>query len=340
LALVESKALNEFIKVLHNEVTKKQYVYYLDKYLDWSGKESYNDLVKPDIREIQSNLENYCTYLQNEGHKRNYLNLVFSSLSLFFGMNFNEINKTRLRKMIRPQEDLIGGLAYSDDDVKKILEAIDKTKLTKKKKKPFPIKTKTRTRAIVHFLAASGCRVGALPLVRFKDIEKIENCYSIKIYGGSSDEYIAFLTPEASRVLDGWLKIRKNDGMVEVEISRFSLNEKVLTLEDSHVFPMSLDAIRLCLSRLVRRAGLEQNKKGKRYDKPLAHAFRKRWNTIMKSNNEINPNLIELMIGHSTKIELDKHYLKPTIEKLFEEFKKGIDDLTVFKDVDNYYNRR
>lgn len=328
----ESKAFNEFVKVLHNEVTRKQYVYYLNKYLAWSNKGSYDRLVSQDLKEIQISLENYCAYLQSENHKREYLKLTFSSLSLFFGMNYKEINKTRLRKMIQPQEGLVGGLAYSNDDVKKIILAIDKTKLTKKKKKSYPTKTKTRTRAIVHFLAASGCRVGALPFVRLKDLGRIDNCYSIKIYPGSPGEYSTFLTPEASKVLDEYLKqfkVRMKDHEYIINSRR---GEKVLTLEESPIFGSSLEAIRLHLSRMVRRAGLNQGKKGKRYDKPLAHAFRKRWNTIMKSNKEINQNLIELMMGHSTTIKLDKHYLKPTTEKLFDEYKKGIDELTLFKD--------
>lgn len=333
--LIESKALTEFTKVLPNEVTRKQYVYYLDKYLGWSDKESYDELVSQDIREIQSSLENYCTYLQNENHKRAYLKLVFSSLRLFFGMNYKEINKTRLRKMIGPQEELIGGLAYSDNDVKKIILAIDKTKLSKKKKKPFPTKTKLRTRALIHFLAASGCRVGALPYVSLKDLERIESCYCVKIYPGSSGEYITFLTPEASKVLDEYLRQFKERMKGYEYVINSRRGEKVLTLEESPIFGSSLKAIRLHLSRLVRRVGLEQNKKDKRYDKPLAHAFRKRWNTIMKSNREINPNLIELMMGHSTEIALDKHYLKPTTEKLFEEYKKGIDDLMIFKNDNN-----
>jgi len=329
LAVVESKALTEFTKVLHNEVTRKQYVYYLDKYLEWSGKYSYDALVSDNIRDIQTRLENYCTYLQDEGHKRNYLKLTFSALSLFFGMNYKEINKTRLRKMIKPEDELGGGLAYSDEDVKKIILAIDKTKLTKKKKKPFPTKTKIRTRAMVHFLAASSCRIGALSQVALEDLEKIENCYCVKIYANSKFEYITFLTPQASKALEDYLKEFKESMKGKHYERRYFNQVEKLTLDEMPIFPISLEAIRSHLSRLVRRAGLDQEKKGKRYDKPLAHAFRKRWNTIMKSNQEINSNLIELMMGHSPEIELDKHYLKPTKEILFAEYLKGIEQLEI-----------
>ena len=321
----ESKALSEFTKVLHNPSTKKTYLYHLDKYLGWINK-TYDQAICQDISEIQTSLENYCNFLQNEGHSRTYQKLAFSSLCLFFGMNYKQVNKTRISKMVSPQADIVGGLAYDTEDVKKILEAIDKTKITKKGKR-FPIKTKLRSRALVHFLTASGCRVGAVPGVEFKDLERIENCYCVKIHYGSPYQYLTFLTPEATRALDQYLKSRDFEREQEY---RF---EKLLPRQEMRIFFMSYEAIRLCLNRLVRRAKLQETKEGKRYDKPVAHAFRKRWNTIMKSNNNINPNLVELMLGHSNIIALDKHYLKPTKEKLFSEYQKGIDELTVYENV-------
>jgi len=322
---LESKALNEFTKVLHNKITRKQYLYHLNKYLTWSGLESYDGLVSRSIEEIQTSLENYCASLQDDGHKRGYLKLSFASLTLFFGMNNKIINKVRISKMIQPQEEGIGGDAYTTEDVQKILKAID---ITKNK-----IHTKPRTKALVHFLASTGCRLGAIPLVRIRDLEKIENCYSVKIYNGHAEEYNTFLTPEASRALNQYLKDPIFTKYDEIYTRHFPTKEEVLSWEDRHVFPLNYDGVRTLINRLVRKAGLDQTKTGERYDKPLNHAFRKRWNTILKSNNDINSNLIELMLGHSLTYKLDKHYLKPTKEKLFLEFQKGIDDLTINKDV-------
>ena len=322
---LESKALNEFTKVLDNHFTRRTYLYYLNNYLDWTNQTP-DQAVSQDIKEIQTSLENYCTLLRDKEFSRAYLKLVFSSLSLFFGMNYKEVNKTRITKMIPPQEDKVGGIAYETEDIKKILEAIDKTAITKKGKQ-YPIKTKLRSRALVHFMAASGCRLGGTYDIKFKDLEKIENCYCVKVYSGSVYEYLTFLTPEASKALDEYLKTR--DFESEPEYDR---RDNLLTGRDKRIFFMSYEAMRLCLNRLVRRAKLQDHKEGKRYDKPLCHAFRKRFNTILKSNQEINPNLTELMLGHTETIPLDKHYLKPTKEKLFVEYRKGINDLTILKD--------
>ncbi len=47
----------------------------------------------------------------------------------------------------------------------------------------------------------------------------------------------------------------------------------------------------------------------------------------MKLNNSINHNLVEKMMGH--KRGLDGVYLTPTVEELFNEFKKAIPELTI-----------
>ena len=59
----------------------------------------------------------------------------------------------------------------------------------------------------------------------------------------------------------------------------------------------------------------------------VSHAFRKRFNTILKLNNEVNDNAIEKLLGHTNG--LDGVYLQITDERLFEEFQKGITDLLV-----------
>lgn len=332
----ESKALKEFTKVLHNKITKKHYLYHLNQYLKWIGKTP-DEAILPDIMEIQTSIENYCNYLQNvqnvatlTTHSRAYLKLAFSSLFLFFAMNYKEVNKTRIAKMVLPDSDKIKGVAYTTDDVRRILEAIDETKITKKGKR-FPIKTALRSRALVHFLASSGIRLGAIPDVKLKDLERIENCYCVKVYSGTKDEYLTFLTPEATKVLDEYLKSRDFDIEEQYMVSAFNGKETKLSKDDMSIFFMTYEAVRLGINRIVRRAKLQETKQGHRYDKPTHHAFRKRFNTILKSNNTINPNLIEVMMGHSTTIALDNPYLTPTKERLFEEFKKGINDLEIFK---------
>ena len=68
---------------------------------------------------------------------------------------------------------------------------------------------------------------------------------------------------------------------------------------------------------------------GRKYDVMSAHGFRKRFNTILKSNDRANPSLIEKIIGHRGVFSLDGSYFKPVVLVLFDEFQKHILNLTV-----------
>ena len=70
-----------------------------------------------------------------------------------------------------------------------------------------------------------------------------------------------------------------------------------------------------------------KTEKGNRYDKASVYGFRKRFNTILKLDRNINSNIVEKLMAH--KNGLDGAYLKPTRDECFEEFVKAIPKLTI-----------
>jgi len=79
--------------------------------------------------------------------------------------------------------------------------------------------------------------------------------------------------------------------------------------------------------RILANTGIEREKVGKRYDKAVIYGFRKRFNTILKINNDVNSNIAEKLMAH--KRGLDGTYLQPTREECFVEFVKAIPELTI-----------
>ena len=69
-------------------------------------------------------------------------------------------------------------------------------------------------------------------------------------------------------------------------------------------------------------------KTGNRYDKALLTMFRKRFNTKLKLNNDVNSNVAELVMAHKLP-GAQGNYTKPTMEECFKEIKKAIPDLTI-----------
>ncbi|MDE2590866.1 MAG: site-specific integrase, partial [Patescibacteria group bacterium] len=90
---------------------------------------------------------------------------------------------------------------------------------------------------------------------------------------------------------------------------------------------LSAITAREIMSHLVKKAGIARFKTGERFDKAAIYGFRKRFNTTLKTNNDINYNIAEKLMAH--KNGLDGVYLKPTREQCFAEFVKAIPELTI-----------
>ena len=78
---------------------------------------------------------------------------------------------------------------------------------------------------------------------------------------------------------------------------------------------------------MLKKAGVQRVKTGNRFDKATIYGFRKRFNTILKLNNDVNSNIAEKLMAH--KKGLDGAYLKPTREECFTEFLKAVEQLTI-----------
>jgi len=153
--------------------------------------------------------------------------------------------------------------------------------------------TEIRTKTLIHFIAASGIRIGALQDTKMRHISQIEDCKSIMVYEGTDEEYVTFLTPEASSMFDDYIKKRETDGeRINLESPVF---RSVYQLGYAKVRPATTDALKEVIRKLIIKSGLRINqvKTGERYNKQADHGFRKRWNTILKTTKTINISLAE-----------------------------------------------
>ena len=64
----------------------------------------------------------------------------------------------------------------------------------------------------------------------------------------------------------------------------------------------------------------------KRKEVPILSGFRKFFTTQL-INSKVNPEIREMLLGH--KIGLASCYYRPTVEEMYEEYSKAIDNLTI-----------
>ncbi len=93
--------------------------------------------------------------------------------------------------------------------------------------------------------------------------------------------------------------------------------------------------------RIINKSKIKRTRINRNFDIQMDHGFRKRFNTIMKLDSDVNSNLAEKMLGHSTTHKLDNTYFTPTLENLFAEFQKAIPELSISESVRlQYENKR
>ena len=244
-------------------------------------------------------------------------------LKLFLECNDIDLNWRKIKRLFPQPVKPTGDSAYSTEDIKKMLDCTPNL----------------RNRALIHFLASTGCRIGALPAMKLKHLLEMPNdCKLVQVYEDSIEEYYTFLTPEASKILDECIEQRKKDN--EFLNSESPVFRTKYSLGIAKAKSMTKKAMQAVIDRAVRNAGLRHfsEKKNGRYRIQLDHGFRKRFNTILKTNNDVNSNIAEKLMGH--RRGLDGLYFKPTKEQCFEEFRKAIPELSISESVRLQYKNQ
>jgi integrase/recombinase XerD len=308
------KSLLVFEKFVRSEATKKTYLHYFNAFMKWS-QENVEKLVTPDgllqLKEeyLQEIVEDYLMHLRKR-LSPNSIPSIIASLELFFSMNDKNLQFKKIRRMVPTMMKKSGHGAWSNADIQKMLKN----------------SVSRRDEAFVHFLASTGCRIGALQELRLKHLSNMpDNCKSVIFYEGSNEEYYGFLTPEANKALDEYLEERRKDGeYIDQETPVFRSSYQIGIQK---VKPMSTASAKMIALRLAK--SIARKKQGRRYTIMSAHGFRKRFNTILKSADNANQSLCEKLMGHRGIFHLDGSYLTPSKDQLFTEFKKHIQNLTV-----------
>lgn len=306
---MESRCIRILRNATKSPVTFKTYLANLERFRKFCNVESYDDLLKIKPAKVNQLIEDWIMDLK-EKMSPNSIPTMYYGVELFFSMNDVTVNGKKLRRMFPAKVKRSGDRPWTTEDIQEMLS----------------VTRYRRDRAFILFLASTGARVGAMDGLKLKHVENMPNgCKSVLLYENSEEEYYAFLTPEASKAMEEYFAERKEDGerlgpespVFRITWSRGLTDPKPLTVMGS----------KNIIFRAIHHARIKRVKQGRTYDIQVDMGFRKRFNTILKLNNEINSNVAEKLMAH--KRGLDGAYLKPTRDQCFYEFSKAIPELTV-----------
>ncbi len=313
-----SPVFRNFSRGINTDATLCDYTNYLMNFMKFHDLgEDYEKLVNFETKKIDELIVTYLDSLVERGVKGITQRAHLMGIERLLIMNDVIFHKDRIRKGIKKDDVIPGGMVPVTTEELWLMLSCTKS---------------LRTKCIIYFLADTGMRPAGLsdPILRMEHLVVMntpsgKKCYAIKIYDGSKSGYWAFLTPDTTVMLDMYFEQRKTQGEVITTKSPIFVNKRKMVTASENV---SDSYARYIIYNMIAAAGIKRIKVSKhRYDKAAMYMFRKRFNTILKLNNDLNSNIAEKLMAH--KKGLDGTYLQPTRDECFVEFVKAIPELTI-----------
>jgi len=318
----------KFEQSIKSEETKRVYLVYLNKYLQFPGTEKFLDgLDQTDPRNIEDHVINFVISMKKEGKGFTAIHNYVSAIFKFYKIRDLVLNTDKIKQYLPEFRKSKKNKAYTHEEIQSLLDISDE-----------------RMRCIILLLASSGIRVGAIPDLRLRNIQKVStesgfdiHIHKLIVYENTNDEYVTFTSNECSRAIDSYLKFRESKGERLSQDSflireQFDVRDPFAASKSHQIKPQTISKK---LIDLAERSGLRQKEvlqEGKkpatiRKDIQIAHGFRKFFSTQLVEA-DVKTELRWLLEGHKLKGN-DSHYIRTTEKRLQEEYEKALESLTI-----------
>jgi len=326
-----------------SDATKTEYGYRLKQFFHDSPIKSYEELIDVPSEELENTLVSYCKFLLTKVSEKtlsaNTVPKMFKPIKFVLEVNYreNDVRWRPIEALFPPSVRRSGYKAWSTEQIQEMLDHCNNS----------------RNKSLIHFMASIGGRVGihdnALLMRHLVPMSSSNNdnmdCYAVLLYAEedesaeekdirdsskdivSGDSYWAFLTPESTTWLKRYHNERKRCNEIFTDDTPIFRNEYSSLRPNENISQLTKQAVFNIFLRCLGHTSIKRTMKGRRNDIQLMHGFRKRFNTIMKLENNVNTNIAEKILGH--KNGLDGVYFVPTRQQCFSEFLKAIPQLTI-----------
>lgn len=280
-------------------------------------------LAETDARIIEQQIINFIIKMTENGKHYSSLHNYVTAVLSFYKINDVVLNTNKISKFMPEQTRIKKDRAYTHEEIERLLEIADE-----------------RIRVIILLMASTGMRIGALPDLRLRSLEKVtENYYKITVYENFKQEYFTFCSNECLIAIDSYLDFRKRYGEI-LGPDSFLIREQFDVRDQFAISsPKKTKSHTLSykLMDIASRVGIrkkEQLMEGQtpadgaslRKEVAIAHGFRKFFTTQLVNSN-VNSEIREMLLGH--KIGLASAYYRPTEQEMYREYEKAIDNLTI-----------
>jgi site-specific recombinase XerD len=327
LQLSVSPYYRNFEDAIKSPDTLRSYRYALQDYMKYRKISDISSLLEGTTKELESELIAYLVSRKSQvSHSLRSLRLAaIKKFYVMYVMNDVILNWQKISCYLGEKKRVVNddGQCYSMQQIQQILSQCDE-----------------RTRVVILLLASTGMRVGGIPLLKIKNLTKIQeyNIYKIVVYEGSEEQYFTFCTPECTAAIESYLAYRERSGeRLERDAplirEQFDSKDLFAIKRPKHLVDST---IKNKVADVVVRSGVQQkekltesttNKSGRiRKNIPMCHGFRKFTITKM-AEADMNYEIRERLSGHT--IGIAQRYLRFAEQKYIQEYLKAVDLLTI-----------
>jgi hypothetical protein len=339
--VLEVDPLTEFFESIRSPLTKDRYEHRFDLFLiqrQIEGKDlrerakAFAMKAKQDQAWATFQINEYMRFQRGRAEKREISNSTLPNfwkpVKLFCDMNDIALNWKKITRKLPTGRNYANDRAPNRKEISKLLEYDD-----------------DRIKPIVLTMVSSGIRLGAWDYLKWGDIEPIEKpaghviAARLKVYSGTKDEYVTFITAEAYKSLKDWMNSREQAGeKIDREswlmrnlwdahaIQRGSVQQRGTITE---IKQLSATGI----ARLIQRALYKQRLRKKlapgkrRHEFQADHGFRKYFDTVC--DKHMKTLYVEFLMGHNTGLK--ESYNRADESELLENYLKAVPELTFYE---------
>jgi integrase len=267
--------------------------------------EAYDRLLEQDPKITQMNICDYVSSLRKQKSPAT-VSAYVAAIRKFYSMNDIQLNWDKIHGFEGEKEKQAEDRPYTHSEIQTLIQ-----------------KTSPRNRAIVLLMASSGLRVGAVPLLKIRDLGPIDSysIYKINVYTKSKkSRYFSYCSTECRKEIDSYLEWRKRWGERLRDDSPVFRKEYNTAAEGKiQVRPITDKAIKNFMDVLLKDTGLRkvplENQPYQRSHVMMYHGFRKFFETNAFKAGMDHMYLRRLM---GQKSGLEDAYLKLSEEELLE----------------------
>ena len=313
-----------FVDTCRSPATRDIYVRALTFFMSYLElpPRAYNKLLDKDPKIIQTDICDFITHLRRRGIASASISTYVSAIARFYVINdLTTLNWKKIKSFMGEHEKAAEDRPYTHSEIRTLLEH-----------------SSIRNRAMILLMSSGGLRVGALPILRIKDLEPNNqyDIYKVNVYAKSKKSgYFSWCTPEARKHIDIYLDHRKrwSERLTgDSPLFRTDYNPQAI---DRTIKPISTGRIRRFVTKTLRDCGLRTvplEGSRQRTNIMANHGFRKFFETNA-FRADMEHMYIRRLMGQ--KSGLEDAYLKLSEEELLEGDNKHvgyigiIDQLTI-----------